>query len=175
MQKVKNFALISLSLFLLWGSPVGAQTQQNDDLYAQTRISVNGTPISIMLPDLFVFDETQSAYLYSGAAASIQIQYLQGVSLEQAIKGIDQSDMKGQGLEVVSREELKTAAGVSAYLVKTSLTAVASDPDKSVPYHRYIFVAGNAERTVYILANYPQVTESVLADLLKSALLSVEF
>jgi hypothetical protein len=177
MQIVKTFSralLVFLAISLMWTAQTAAQEQTNT-LNGSSRVTYPGTQVSLNLPGVFVFDEGQSVFVYSGASATLVIRVLATTPFETMEKTVTETMLEKQQMVVGSTEDLRTDAGRKARLFTARLQVQASEEDKKVDYKRLIFITGDEQKSVWITVNYPVLTEKLLDEPMRAALLSVEF
>lgn len=180
MQKNKKFhglvAIFTLIMIYIGiGGLYAQQNQQQEELANKTKINVAGTGISASLPDVFRFDDTQSTYIYSGAAASISFQQLNGTPYSSVIKGMSSANFESQKMKLITSQEIITLSGFKGMLYETSVSGQSAAKDEKVEFKRYIFFTGNNDKTVWVTANFPLITESLLRDVIIDCMKSVEF
>jgi|WetSurMetagenome_2_1015567.scaffolds.fasta_scaffold453712_1 hypothetical protein len=178
MQINKLFASLVafLGLLILYNTgSVYAQEKPEDAIQNRTRIEVAGTSVKLTLPDVFVFDQSQAAYIYAGASASITIKELNGTAYNSVIKGITKSYIESQGMKLVESQDVTTNTGKKAKQFIVSFSVPNPEKGSPVDFERIIFFTGNDNKTVWVTVNYPLITKGVLGDVLRSSILSVEF
>jgi hypothetical protein len=177
MQILKSFSSLCL-IFVLAFSGIGAglSAQSVDrSIGNSARVTVPGSTVSLNMPELFVFDEAQSSYIYAGASSSISVKVLNGTSFTALSSSITKAGLEAQHMSVTATEEFNTTAGSRGMLYTAKLSITSSEENKNVEYKRYIFIAGNENQSVWITANFPVITEKLLDEPLKQAFRSVEF
>lgn len=177
MQIIKSFSIsITLTTLLLisFSTLVSAQREQKatDKIIP---VNVPSTEIKLSLPDVFVYDDSQMAYIYSGAAASINVKELKGTSFNALIAGTTKESIEHQGMKLMRIDDITLQSGMKGKQYTTSFSVQTPGEEKPVEFKRIIFFAGNDEKSVWIMMNYPVVTENVLEEVLRSCLLTVEF
>jgi hypothetical protein len=147
--------------------------QQQDDVTKIQHINISGTQIQMDMPDVFIYDYAQSAYIYSGAAASVVVKEMNGTSFKSLQASVTSASLEKQQMKITSASVLTTKAGNEAKLFTASLNINSKDGSQ-VEFERMIFICGNDGKSVWITVQYPVVTKKLLAEVLRSCLISIE-
>lgn len=173
MQKHKFLTLI---LVLLISLPTLLFAQNDKDKINKfTQLSVPNTSIKMNIPDAFVWDLEQSAFIYSGAAASISFKEVKGTSVKTLTESMRSALRNEANIQSNTSTDLTTTAGATATQFITTFAVTANGQEKQTEFERIVFVCGNEDNAVWVSVSYPAMTRSLLSDVLQSCLLSIEF
>jgi hypothetical protein len=173
MQK-HNFLPLIIVVFAMLPSLLFGQKDEVQ-IGALNQQSVPGTSIKMNIPTVYVWDGEQQAYIYAGAAASISFRQINGTSGAQLAKSMSETLKKDAKLQSITTTNEKTKAGIEATQFITTYSVSAGDQDKKTEFERIVFICGNEQNSVWVSVNYPVVTRSLLSEVLKNCLLSLEF
>lgn len=162
-----------IALWCLCALPLVMTAQNKEEVSRLSQVSVPDTRVKIDLPEVFQFDQTQGAYLYTGAAASIAVKELNGTPFKSLLNSVTPASLEKQHMKITGSSTLQTRAGNAAQLYTAVLNATAKD-GSTAEFERLIFISGNDQKSVWITVQYPVITRNLLSDVLHSCLLSVE-
>ena len=171
MHIFKNY-IIALSVLLVF--PLLLTAQQQEQVDQITHVSLLSSNIKMDIPDIFIYDNSQNAYIYTGAAASISAEELLGTQFSFLKKTITKSTLEKQQMNVLETSVLRTKSGLEAILYTTSLSVVSHDGQTTTEFERLIFICGNDQKSALVNIQYPLVTKKLLGDVLRACLLSIE-
>lgn len=171
MHITKNF-FVALSMLLV--CPLLLTAQQQDQVDQITHVSLPSCNIKMDIPDVFIYDDSQTAYIYTGAAASISAEELLGTQFSFLKKIMTKSTLEQQQMKVLETSALRTKSGLEAILYTISLSVVSQDGKTTTEFERLIFICGNDQKSALVNIQYPMVTKKLLGDVLRACLLSIE-
>jgi len=171
MHIIKNF-FTALSVLMVF--PLLLTAQQQEQVDQISHVSLRSCNIKMDIPDVFTYDESQYAYIYTGAAASISAEELLGTQFSFLKKIMTKSTLEQQQMKVSETTVLRTKSGLDAILYTTSLSVVSKDGQTTTEFERLIFICGNDQKSALVNIQYPMVTKKLLGDVLRACLLSIE-
>jgi hypothetical protein len=140
-------------------------------LIAQDAIKhIQGTRVSMLIPDGFEPQAGQPVYFHSGSAATIQVKEVPGIASVYTMKAFTKQALEeNEGVKFVSEESLKTKDGLEAKFIVVAFNVEGMD------FERMMLITGDYNYSVILNANYPKLTKDLLFDKLKKTLISVKF
>ena len=177
MQSFKRFSGALFFTFLIWNMQAVVLNAQEtgfepDDL---TKITVPGSQVTVMMPNVYVYDETQSAYVYSGASSSIFIRVMPQTSFTTLGASITEPLLEKQQMKVREVRHIALDNGKKAKMFVTHMNIQATDGEQEVEYKRLVFLTGDETFSVWVTVNYPEVTAKLLDEPIEKVLRSVDF
>jgi hypothetical protein len=175
----KNFALaLFLGHVVICITPSVAQTENSVVSSAElTRAYLPDSGASFIPPIYFnkINQEGALAFIHPGAFASVQLRVVDGIPYTRISESVNEETMNPQGVQVLVREDLTTLSGAEAVMFLLSYTVESTENETPINFERLMLFTGTYQMTVWIEANYPVQARSLLYNVLRESLLSVEF
>jgi hypothetical protein len=127
---------------------------------------VKNTRVALIPPEHFVFAKDIPGYIHPGTSSSIQVKDIEGTSWPVIDKVMTKEHLEGQGVKLVSREEVELHSGLSGVIYTVSFET------KGVEFERMMMFAGDYNYTIWLNANYPVSLKKIIIKPLLSSLLS---
>lgn len=149
----------------------------NDKGTSQSRVYIPDSSVSFTPPLYFqkIEQEGALAFIHPGAFSSVQMKVLEGIPYTRISESVNQEAMDPQGVNVLVREDLTTYAGQDGVMFLLSYTIENPENDTPINFERLMLLTGTYHKTIWIDANYPVQARSLLYNVLRESLLSVEF
>ncbi|MDA3820213.1 MAG: hypothetical protein PF590_07135 [Candidatus Delongbacteria bacterium] len=128
--------------------------------------TVKNTRVALIPPEHFVFAKDIPGYIHPGTSSSIQVKDIEGTSWPVIDKVMTKEHLEGQGVKLVSREEVELHSGLSGVIYTVSFET------KGVEFERMMMFAGDYNYTIWLNANYPVSLKKIIIKPLLSSLLS---
>ncbi|HOK38770.1 MAG: hypothetical protein WHW07_04050 [Bacteroidales bacterium] len=144
---------------------IDSEFEYNPELLQQ----IPGTSIKIQAPEHFLFSENIPGFIHPGTSSTIQIQEIIGTSWVMIRQAMTPEHFESQGTHLVSQTEITMQDGKSGILYLVEFQANGYD------YERLMLFAGDYHNTIWINANYPKSTKSVIRDILIESILTAQF
>jgi hypothetical protein len=172
-------ATLFLLVFLCQGVSVSAQqvSQKQKDSLLNNWQDIPGTTIRMIPPAYFMpfVKEGKYGFLHEGTAASVSAQEVPGAPYVMVVQALTKDYIEKQGMKFISREEVRTKAGIEAVIIAVSFKVKSKDGKQDVDYERLMLFTGDHARTIWVQGNYPVVVKKVLYLVIRESLLSVQF
>ncbi len=139
------------------------------------RIPVPGTYVSIKTPTHFTYSEKSKAFIHSGSAASLSFTEAIGTSWIQVCQNMNTTTVGDQKAQFIEELDVELANGYKGKLFVVKFTVTSNDSTKyKLDFERMMLFTGDYNYTVWINASYPSTLRTILYDVIKASMLSVE-
>ncbi len=171
-----------LLLFFVVFKFSAAQHSETNMMYIDTsyhkvneRFFIDTTGVSIVPPAHYLpfVQNDKWGFIHKGAASTIQVQIFDGVIYTMLSAGLTAEELLKQNVTLKEHYMILTNDNQKADLFVVSFFV--KGLDKDLEYERLMLLTGDHTRTIWINANYPVIAKSVVFNVLKESLLSVEF
>jgi len=183
MHKYLFAGLLAFSFFFYFSCfSVFGQTTEIDEMYIDTTYHVVNEPfffdssgVSIIPPAYYLpfIQKGKTGFIHKGAGSTLQVEILDGMIYTLIAGSLTAEELLKQNAVLKEHYTLLTNNGKAAdfFVVGFSIKAL----DKDVEYERMMLLTGDHKKTIWVSANYPIIAKSVIFNVLKESLLSVDF
>lgn len=180
MCSMRKFTILALffGLIFLCITPSIAQIEDSQPSADKPiRVFLSDSSASFIPPVYFqkIDQEEALAYIHPGAFSSIQLKVVNEIPYTRISEAVNEETMSAQGVKVLVREDLTTLSGHQAVMFLLSYTVENPENGTPINFERLMLLTGTYNMTVWIDANYPVEARSLLYNVLRESLLSVEF
>jgi len=175
--------LLSLAfLFCIGCFTVSGQTTDQNEMFIDTSYQKVNEPfffdssgVSIIPPAYYLpfVQKGKAGFIHKGAGSTLQVEILDGMVYTLIAGSLTAEELLKQNAVLKEHYTILTNNDKSAdfFIVGFSIKAL----DKDVEYERMMLLTGDHKRTIWVSANYPLMAKSVVFNVLKESLLSVDF
>lgn len=137
-------------------------------------VKVQNTSVSIFPPAYFRASDKFNGFIHDGAGATIQVNETTGRPYPVMAQAMaNKENLEKQGITLISQEDFTTSSGKKGILIVIGFSV--KGPTKTFDYERMVFLTGDYDKTIIINMNYPTIAKSILFNVLKQSLLSVNY
>lgn len=183
MRTFLSVGLLAIAFLFCFGClNTSAQTTDQTEMYIDTTYQkvnepffFDSTGVSIIPPAYYMpfVQNGKTGFIHKGAGSTIQVEILDGMIYTLIAGSLTAEELLKQNAVLKEHYTILTNNGKSAdfFIVGFSIKAL----DKDVEYERLMLLTGDHKRTIWVSANYPVMAKSVVFNVLKESLLSVDF